>query len=104
MRVTIEDEKEGKPVILFVDEVDSLLGSRNSEVGGEVRTKNQFLTEIPVTFPLLMDPGSKIKALYNVFTQPVTYFIDKQGIIVDKKFGPLTPQEIENKFGKLGLN
>jgi len=39
-------EKEGKPVILFVDEVDSLLGSRSSEVGGEVRTKNQFLTEM----------------------------------------------------------
>ena len=39
-------EKEGKPVILFVDEVDSLLGSRNSEVGGEVRTKNQFLIEM----------------------------------------------------------
>jgi len=39
-------EKEGKPVILFVDEVDSLLGSRTSEVGGEVRTKNQFLTEM----------------------------------------------------------
>ncbi len=39
-------KKEGKPVILFVDEVDSLLGSRNSEVGGEVRTKNQFLTEM----------------------------------------------------------
>ncbi len=39
-------EKEGKPVILFVDEVDSLLGSRNSEVGGEVRTKNQFLVEM----------------------------------------------------------
>jgi len=39
-------EKEGKPVILFVDEVDSLLGTRNSEVGGEIRTKNQFLTEM----------------------------------------------------------
>ena len=39
-------EKEGKPVILFVDEVDSLLGSRNSEVGGEIRVKNQFLTEM----------------------------------------------------------
>jgi SpoVK/Ycf46/Vps4 family AAA+-type ATPase len=38
--------KEGKPVILFVDEVDSLLGARSSEVGGEVRTKNQFLTEM----------------------------------------------------------
>ena len=39
-------EKEGLPVILFVDEVDSLLGNRNSEVGGEIRVKNQFLTEM----------------------------------------------------------
>ncbi|MBM3894932.1 MAG: AAA family ATPase [Thaumarchaeota archaeon] len=39
-------EKEKVPVILFIDEVDSLLGVRNSEVGGEVRTKNQFLSEM----------------------------------------------------------
>lgn len=39
-------EKEGLPVILFIDEVDSLLGTRNSEVGGEIRVKNQFLTEM----------------------------------------------------------
>ena len=39
-------EKEGKPVILFIDEVDSLLGTRNNEVGGEIRTKNQFLSEM----------------------------------------------------------
>jgi SpoVK/Ycf46/Vps4 family AAA+-type ATPase len=39
-------EKENKPVFLFVDEVDSLLGNRNSEVGGEVRIRNQFLTEM----------------------------------------------------------
>ena len=30
-------EKEGKPVILFIDELDSLLGDRNCEVGGEIR-------------------------------------------------------------------
>ena len=40
------NEREGKPVILFIDEVDSLLGDRNSEVGGEVRAKNQFLSEL----------------------------------------------------------
>src|ERR671922_120148 len=39
-------ESEGVPVFLFIDEIDSLLGTRNSEVGGEVRVKNQFLTEM----------------------------------------------------------
>jgi vacuolar protein-sorting-associated protein 4 len=40
------NETENVPVLLFIDEIDSLLGTRNSEVGGEVRVKNQFLTEM----------------------------------------------------------
>jgi len=36
----------GTPVILFIDEVDSLLGIRVQEVGGEVRIRNQFLKEM----------------------------------------------------------
>ena len=36
---------EGKQVIIFIDEVDSLFGSRSHEVGGEVRVRNQFLKE-----------------------------------------------------------
>ncbi|MCH8004005.1 MAG: TlpA family protein disulfide reductase [Nanoarchaeota archaeon] len=67
------------------------------------RAISNFLLEIPVTYPLLLDPDIKVKELYNIFTQPVTYFVDKDGIIVDKKFGPLTPKEIEDKFGKLGI-
>jgi len=39
-------ERESKPVILFIDELDSLLGQRTNEIGGEVRSRNQFLTEI----------------------------------------------------------
>jgi len=39
-------EKENVPILLFIDEIDSLLGTRNGEVGGEVRVKNQFLTEM----------------------------------------------------------
>src|ERR671911_392005 len=39
-------ENEGVPVLLFIDEIDSLLGTRTSEIGGEVRVKNQFLTEM----------------------------------------------------------
>ena len=39
-------EREDKPVILFIDELDSLLGERTNEIGGEVRSRNQFLTEL----------------------------------------------------------
>ena len=36
---------DNKPVIIFVDEIDSLLGTRSQEVGGEVRVRDQFLKE-----------------------------------------------------------
>jgi len=36
----------GRPAIIFIDEVDSLVGIRADEVGGEVRARNQFLKEM----------------------------------------------------------
>jgi SpoVK/Ycf46/Vps4 family AAA+-type ATPase len=39
-------EKDARSVIVFIDELDSILGSRNNEVGGEVRVRNQFLKEM----------------------------------------------------------
>lgn len=39
-------DRDGRCVIVFIDELDSLLGVRNQEVGGEVRVRNQFLKEM----------------------------------------------------------
>ncbi|MGA2665145.1 MAG: AAA family ATPase, partial [Nitrososphaerales archaeon] len=38
--------EKGDPVIIFIDELDSMLGSRSNEVGGEIRVRNQFLKEM----------------------------------------------------------
>ena len=38
--------EKGDPVIIFIDELDSLLGARSNEVGGEIRVRNQFLKEM----------------------------------------------------------
>ncbi|MDP8002686.1 MAG: AAA family ATPase [Caldisphaera sp.] len=37
---------EKSPVIIFIDELDALLGVHSNEVGGEVRVRNQFLKEM----------------------------------------------------------
>ena len=41
-----EVSDNGQPAIVFLDEVDSLMGVRGEEVGGEVRVRNQFLKEM----------------------------------------------------------
>ncbi|MFH0748851.1 MAG: AAA family ATPase [Candidatus Bathyarchaeota archaeon] len=37
--------ESGRAAIIFIDEVDSLVGVRSEEVGGEVRMRNQFMKE-----------------------------------------------------------
>jgi SpoVK/Ycf46/Vps4 family AAA+-type ATPase len=47
---------DGKPTIVFVDELDSLMGKHSNEVGGEIRVRNQFLKEMDG----IVDKGKKI--------------------------------------------
>ena len=48
--------EEGRPTVIFVDELDSLMGIRTSEVGGEIRVRNQFLKETDG----IVDKGKKL--------------------------------------------
>ncbi|MEM4648402.1 MAG: ATP-binding protein [Nitrososphaerota archaeon] len=48
-------ESSGKPVIIFIDEVDSLAAMRLNEVGGEARARNQLIKEMDG----LLDKGRK---------------------------------------------
>ncbi len=41
-----KSSNEGKPAIVFIDELDSLMGQHSNEVGGEIRVRNQFLKEM----------------------------------------------------------
>jgi len=52
---------KGSPVIIFIDELDSILGSRQNEVGGETRVRNQFLKEMDG----IQDKGNDVH-LYTV--------------------------------------
>jgi SpoVK/Ycf46/Vps4 family AAA+-type ATPase len=45
-RASREIARKGRSVVLFIDEIESIIGSRELEIGGEVRVKNQLLTEM----------------------------------------------------------
>jgi SpoVK/Ycf46/Vps4 family AAA+-type ATPase len=51
-----KSSNEGKPAIVFVDELDSLMGQHTNEVGGEIRVRNQFLKEMDS----VMDKGRNL--------------------------------------------
>ena len=46
----------GRPAIVFIDELDSLMGKHSNEVGGETRVRNQFLKEMDG----IIDKGRKL--------------------------------------------
>ncbi|MFB3888543.1 MAG: AAA family ATPase [Candidatus Bathyarchaeia archaeon] len=51
-----KSSNDGKPAIVFVDELDSLMGQHSNEVGGEIRVRNQFLKEMDG----IMDKGRNL--------------------------------------------
>jgi len=61
----------------------------------------EWFDERDFTMTILMDPNSDIKNLFGAFTQPVTIFIDKEGIIQDKKFGQILESEFNDKLNKI---
>jgi len=48
--------ENGRPAIVFIDELDSLMGKHSNEVGGETRVRNQFLKEMDG----IIDKGRKL--------------------------------------------
>jgi peroxiredoxin len=51
-------------------------------VGDDAETIGDFLTEVPVDFPLPMDTESKVAQSYPLKGLPTTYVIDPQGRLV----------------------
>ncbi|MCS7125890.1 MAG: AAA family ATPase [Aigarchaeota archaeon] len=64
-------EREGRPVIILIDEVDSLTAYRENEVGGEARARNQLLKEMDG----LQDKG-RIPRIYVIAATNKPWILD----------------------------
>lgn len=62
-----------------------------------------FVDTFGFAFPVLLDQDEQksVGTLYQVQAIPTTYFVSKEGIIIDKAMGVTDPQTLENKFRSL---
>jgi peroxiredoxin len=57
----------------------------------------QFVTEMGITFPILLDEKDEVNTMYQLLTIPTTYFIDEKGIIRNKYLTAMT-QDIMKEY------
>lgn len=64
---------------------------------GETRQQVQnFVNEIGVDLPVLLDADGNVQELYRVRGYPTTFFIDARGIIRFFHIGEMTAEDIDN--------
>ncbi|MEW5726395.1 MAG: TlpA disulfide reductase family protein [Pseudomonadota bacterium] len=55
--------------------------------GQNARDIGDFVAELGVTYPILLDPGSKITRAHGVTGLPMTFFIDREGKVRNRILG-----------------
>lgn len=69
-----------------------LLGIVREDSKGKVRT---YVKEHDVTWPVAFDPGAKAALDFGTRGQPETYAIGPDGAVAASRFGPVTPQVLD---------
>lgn len=64
-------------------------------VGQERGRVERFSVRIPYTYPTLLDPDSTVARRYGVHAIPVTFLIDRQGIVRGRILGESNPATFE---------
>ncbi|PFA86227.1 TlpA family protein disulfide reductase [Bacillus cereus] len=73
----------------------------NAADSDTVSNATAFTNRFGFEFPILLDGDGAARMDYKVYLMPTTFFVDRNGVIVDKVRGVLPSDQLENKFKKL---
>lgn len=62
---------------------------------------HDYAAEHGLEIPIAIGSGSAVMDAYGVWGAPTHYFIDRSGIIVDRYFGPMTRQLIDESLRRI---
>jgi cytochrome c biogenesis protein CcmG/thiol:disulfide interchange protein DsbE len=67
----------------------------------KVESVEAFIKEFNVNYPILLDITGDVSSEYAIQAVPTTFFIDKNGMVVDKIIGAVSGKEIERRIQKI---
>jgi len=78
-----------------------VLGINLEQSPGEIQ---EFISQLKVTYPILLDTDGLVSRLYKVIQLPNTYFIDRQGILRVRHIGFLSSDQFQEYLDKVGVS
>ena len=91
----------------YIQEIDDEWSGKELEtltvnMGGTASTVEEFLQSHNLSLPVVLDVGGSVAQEYHVVVVPITFFIDKDGIIQGKKLGAFfSKAELEEYLSKI---
>lgn len=61
----------------------------------------RFIADLGISYPVLLDPGSKTARAYGVTGLPMTFFIDRQGVVRGRILGEADEATFRRKVEEL---
>ncbi len=78
-----------------------VVGIDTGDTQAQVRAYGDTLD---LTFPLVLDPGGEIEALYRIRGYPTTFLIDEAGVIQHVHVGSMDSETLDGYLRSMGLN
>jgi peroxiredoxin len=71
------------------------------DIVDDANTTSQFLQELGITYPVVLDTHQRTLDLYGVTSTPSSFLIDTQGVIRGSISGPLNLDQVQAYFAAL---
>ncbi|NEW08605.1 TlpA family protein disulfide reductase [Paenibacillus sp. SYP-B3998] len=83
----------------YKDEIE--IYAVNVTTSDTIEDAQDFAEEYGINFPILLDVDGEVSRKYQIKPIPTTFFINKDGVIMEKLYGVADPSSLENKFKQL---
>jgi peroxiredoxin len=73
------------------------------DVQEETSVVTDLVEDLGLTFPVLLDTQGEVTRSYRIPGLPTSYFIDREGVIIAKRLGPIDQPWMERHLAQLGV-